>query len=441
MGAMLLASNPQWGLAADGKGFCVFGFEIYFYAVFIVVGMVAAAALSALLMKRRNLSPDLIFLLFIVCIPSAIIGARLFSCITDPNLGIQRFFDFRDGGLSIIGGVVAGVTAGLVVCVVKKVNFLRAADCVVINILFAQALGRWGNFFNAEVYGGVVTDPSMQWFPLAVPIAPGMSGIDSFGAANVTWHYAFFFYEMLANLVGWALLFSAAWYWKKKPNGVFTCAYFVWYGIVRTIMEPLRDPSYILGHKVPASLVMSILFIVLGVACIGLLLFLNYRKEGALIGSKKGDPCGITEYLSPNKDEQPYFSKINMFGANYPPKPSKEELKRLKEEKKAQRAAEKQAEEAEHAEEDGQTVTAEIPERTEPHEEAKLQTEEPQAAAQPVAEAVQQTETKQESPKKTAKPKQAGGKTAPSGTAKPKSKQSAAKTGQTNQRNKPPKKD
>ncbi len=336
MGVLLLANNPQWGLAADGKGFCVFGFEIYFYAVFIVVGMIAAAALSALLMKRRNMSPDLIFLLFIVCIPSAIVGARLFSCITDPNLGIAKFFDFRDGGLSIIGGVSLGVASGLAVCIIKKVNFLRAADCVVINILFAQALGRWWNFFNAEVYGGVVKDPSMHWFPFAVPIAPGLSGVDSFGAANATWHYAFFFYEMIVNMIGWALLFSAAWYWKKKPNGVFTCAYFVWYGTIRTIMEPLRDEQFILGHGVPASLVMSILFIIFGVIGIGLLLFFNYRKEHALLGSKEGDPCGITQYLSPNKNEQPYYSKINLLGANYPPKPSKEELKRLKKAGKGQ---------------------------------------------------------------------------------------------------------
>ena len=101
-------------------------------------------------------------------------------------------------------------------------------------------------------------------------------------------------------------------------------------------MEPLRDEQFILGHGVPASLVMSILFIIFGVIGIGLLLFFNYRKEHALLGSKEGDPCGITQYLSPNKNEQPYYSKINLLGANYPPKPSKEELKRLKKAGKGQ---------------------------------------------------------------------------------------------------------
>ena len=133
---------------ANERGIILFGFEIYYYAICIVCGMILAAVLSALLMKRRNMSVDLIYLLFIVCIPTAIVGARLFSCLTDPNIGIARFFDFRDGGLSITGGVLGGVLAGFVVCLIKKVNFLRVADCVVINILIAQALGRWGNFFN-----------------------------------------------------------------------------------------------------------------------------------------------------------------------------------------------------------------------------------------------------------------------------------------------------
>lgn len=63
-----------------------------------------------------------------------------------------------------------------------------------------------------------------------------------------------------------------------------------------------------------------------------MLLYLNYRKEGAIFGSKRGDPCGITEFLSPDPDEKPYFSKINVLGANYPPKPLKEGEREAEEE-------------------------------------------------------------------------------------------------------------
>lgn len=326
-----MQSSLLAAFSADGFGFTVFGLEIRYYALFIVSGMILAAVLSALLMKRRNMSSDFIYLLFIVCIPTAIVGTRLFYVLTDEGSTIADFFNFKDGGLSITGGVIGGVLAGFVVCLVKKVDFLRAADCVVINILIAQALGRWGNFFNAEVYGGVVTNPDLQFFPFAVPIVDGLSGIDAFGVEGAVWHYAFFFYEMVFNLIGWAILFTFTWFRKSKPNGLSVCLYFVWYGTVRSVMEPLRDPQFILGAGgIPWSLVFSILMVGLGVAAILALLIVNYMREGAFIGSRKGDPCGITQFIKAYKDEEPYYSKINMLGHLYPPKPPKEGKKKGK---------------------------------------------------------------------------------------------------------------
>lgn len=292
-------------------GIDIFGFTVTYYALCILAGIITATVLAALLMKRRNMSPDLILLLFVVCLPTAFVCARLYYCITDGMPASQWFSwtSLRSGGLSIIGGVIGGVAAGLVVCLIKKINFLRAADCVVITILIAQAIGRWGNYFNGEVYGAEITDPSKQWFPLAVEVGG-------------KWYQALFFYEGCINTVGFILLYAAAWFFAKKPNGIFTFAYFLWYGVVRTVMEPMRNPQYILGSgtDVMWSQLTAILMIVFGAVGIIVLLLLNYRKEGALIGSKKGDPCGITAYLTPNRNETPYFSKINMLGKNYPVK-------------------------------------------------------------------------------------------------------------------------
>ncbi len=312
MSSLLLADGPLFG--ANERGIIVFGFEIYYYAICIVTGIIVATTLSAILMKRRNMSPDFIFTLFVFCIPVALLCTRLFYCITD-GMPISQWFSWqsiREGGLSIVGGALGGVGTGFVVCKVKKISFLRAADCVVITILAAQAIGRWGNYFNQEVYGGLVTNPSQQWFPFAVQIGS-------------EWHYAFFFYESVINACGFAILYTLAWKWAKKPNGLFVCSYFVWYGTVRSIMEPLRDPRYILsGGGVPWSLVFSILMIVGGLIGAGLLLYFNYRKEGTPIGSKNGDPCGITAFIPAYKDDTPYYSKINMLGANYPPKPEEQ---------------------------------------------------------------------------------------------------------------------
>lgn len=319
MNTVLLAEDVLFG--ANRRGIIIFGFQIYYYALCIVTGMIVAAALSMLMMKRRNVSPDIVLMGFIICIPCALLGARLFYCITD-GMKISLWFNWdsiREGGLSILGGLIGGVLSVGIFCYVKKINFLRVADCVTPTILLAQAIGRWGNFFNQEVYGFEVTNPALQWFPFSV-------FIEDVGE----WHYALFFYEGVLNVIGFALLYLAAWKWHKKPNGVIGFSYFVWYGIVRAIMEPFRDPGYILGSEndVMWSQITSILMIVAGVVAIGVLLYFNYRKEGALIGSKTGDACAITKYVKCDKNDVPYFSKINVMGANYPPAPVKEKKKR-----------------------------------------------------------------------------------------------------------------
>lgn len=299
-------------LLADRPGIQIGSFTVYAYAIIIVCGMIAAACFSALLMKRRNVSPDLVFTLFVFCIPVALIGARLYYCIAD-RMDVSLWFQWdsvREGGLSILGGVIGGVAAGAVVCLVKRLNFFRVADCVVITILFAQAVGRWGNFVNGEVYGNLILDPSLQWFPVGVQV-------------NGNWYYALFFYESCINLVGFAILYLWAWFYTKKPNGVFTFCYFVWYGTVRALMEPLRNPAYILGEDQMWSQLTSVGMALFGVLGLAVILIWNYRKEGWFWGSKRGDPCSITKYIAAYRDDTPYFSKINLMGKNYPPKPDR----------------------------------------------------------------------------------------------------------------------
>ena len=142
------------------------------------------------------------------------------------------------------------------------------------GVILAQGIGRWGNFFNQEVYGGLVSDPSLQWFPFSVYIE-----------STHSWHYAFFFYESMLNLIVFALLFMLMWKFHKKPSGLSLAGYLVGYGVVRAIMEPLRDPQYILGDKVQISWVMAIIMAVAGVMLAVCLLIWNYKKYGRLFGA------------------------------------------------------------------------------------------------------------------------------------------------------------
>ena len=327
MRSLLLAKNP---------GIDIFGTTIYAYALIIVFGMLVAFVVITALFRRRNMSKDLFLTFFCICLPICLVTTRLFYCITD-GLPVKDWFDFnsiRNGGLSIIGGIVGGVFSIAGVCYFKKVNFFRVADCVVVGLLFAQAIGRWGNFANQEVYGAVVENEALQCFPFAVYINHTADGHclqtftltfqKWFGTEQTitggTWHYAFFFYESFANTIVGILLFINAWKNPKKPNGLNAGVYLTSYGVVRSIMEPLRDPSFILGDGVQWSLVFSILLMLLGLIFIFVALYINRKKEGAWIGSKTGDPYAITEYLKDVKDEVAYFDKLNMMCSIHPEK-------------------------------------------------------------------------------------------------------------------------
>lgn len=304
---IMSVSNLLWPLDPSVK---IFGVEIHAYAIIIVCGMIAAFFIINALFRRRNMSPDLFLTFFVICLPIAILTTRLFYCITDglPVSEWLKWSSIRQGGLSIVGGIIGGAASIAVVCLVKKVNFLRVGDCVVVGLLFAQSLGRWGNFVNQEVYGAEVTNHALQFFPFAVYINKTGS-----------WHYAFFFYESVVTMTAAALLFINAWRNGKKPNGINVALYFIVYGLTRSIMEPLRDSTYILnGDGVPWSLVLSLIMLAAGSALLIYLLWHNKKTEGKLIGSAKGEQYGIVEFIGDSKDEKPLLDKWNMMCRIYP---------------------------------------------------------------------------------------------------------------------------
>ena len=262
--------------------FTVFGLDIRFYAIMILIGVLLAIVVVSFLFKRRNIPVGWVIDLLLCVLPLGIIGARTFSVLTERGSSIADWFNFQGGGLSITGGIIGGALGVVLFCLIHKINFLRVADCLVPGLILAQAIGRWGNFFNQEVYGGKVTDPALQWFPFAVYI-------DDVGE----WHYAFFFYEMLANLLIFALLFTLMWKCNKRPSGLSMAGYFFGYGLVRSIMEPLRDPQFQLGHTVMISEVFAILMCVGGFLLAAVLIGWNKYKHGSFFGSKNSEPLAV----------------------------------------------------------------------------------------------------------------------------------------------------
>lgn len=235
--------------------FSLFGIDVYWYGLLIVIGIVLAVILSSNELKRQGKDPEIVSDLALWVLPSAIIGARLWYVIFefDRYNNILEMINVRDGGLAIHGGIIFGALAALIFTKKRKINFMKLADIIFIFLPLAQAIGRWGNFINNEAHGGPTN------LPWAVIID---------GAA----YHPTFFYESLGNFI----LSMSLWYIyrKKKPTtGSIVSIYLICYGILRFFVEGLRTDSLWWGPIRVAQLI-SISFIVLG------LIVLYFSRKG-----------------------------------------------------------------------------------------------------------------------------------------------------------------
>lgn len=243
----------------DGNvAFRIGSFEIYWYAIMIVSGMICAMIVAGILLKKRGYKSDLIIDFSLLTLPLAIIGARLFYVLftLDRNWTFKEIINIRTGGLAIYGGVIFGAVGVLITTIVKKfkaADFFDVGDSIVPGLILAQAIGRWGNFFNQEAYGNAVTDPNLQFFPYAVFI-DDMQG----------YYQATFFYESFFNIIGFAILFVLAYRLAGKYRGLIISGYCLWYGLVRAVVEGLRTDSLYSGD-LRVSQVISFVLIVVGI--------------------------------------------------------------------------------------------------------------------------------------------------------------------------------
>ncbi len=248
--------------------------NIYYYAICIMLGMLAAALCAIPLFKKRGFNPEMILDVMIAIIPLSIIFARawyvvmdldqftatsFFSKEYDPDgvFSIRLALSFRDGGMAIHGGILGGAIGLIIVSAIKKVKVGRLCDLGASLLPLGQAIGRLGNYFNQEVYGKV-TD--ITWFPYA-----------TFIEKTGQYHVALCFHEMFLNLLLFIFLYVFLMNYKGKRNGYSVGFYFLFYGIIRAVMEPMRDAEFNMGNSepilgLPAMTWISILIIIVAVA-------------------------------------------------------------------------------------------------------------------------------------------------------------------------------
>lgn len=222
-------------------------FHVMWYGVLISLGMVMALLYCAYRCRQNNISFDDLTDIAIFTILFGVVGARLYYVAFTPDRfkTIWDVLDIRSGGLAIYGGVIAGALTIFVMCkFIKKINWRTLFDCAAPGVMLAQAMGRWGNFFNGEAFGGIVEEGHPLYF-LRMGLISNNTVAD-FGTTQMCYVHPTFLYESLWNVLGFVLI--NMFYKKlKKFEGEVALCYFAWYGFGRMFIEGLRTDSLYLG--------------------------------------------------------------------------------------------------------------------------------------------------------------------------------------------------
>lgn len=250
------------------------GISIRWYSVLILLGIIIGYFIAAREGKKFDLPKDFIFDLCFWVVIFGIIGARLYYCLfnfsiyKDNPLEILKVWH---GGLAIHGGILGGLIALLIYCNIRKVNPFRMCDIAVPSLILAQAIGRWGNFFNMEAHGPATTLANLQNLHIPDFIIRGMN-------IQGIYYHPTFLYESLWCLLGFIIILLIRKYYKYLKTGQLTCVYLMWYSIGRVFIESLRTDSLMLGNFKVAQLISLIMF------TIGLVVFIylcfNKLKKG-----------------------------------------------------------------------------------------------------------------------------------------------------------------
>lgn len=262
--------NLGWIFENVPDGFTIFGIEIKLYGLIISLGFLLGFLSAYYEAKRTKQDPELYLDYVTYMVIPAIIGARLYYVIFAFDKykdNLWEIFNIRGGGLAIYGGIIACVITLIVLAKKRKQNMFLMSDTCAMGLLIGQILGRWGNFFNREAYGGY-TD---SLFAMAIPVQDAqvvneelLSHLIYFDEIPYIQVHPTFFYESLWNL---GLLIIIFFYRKhKKFHGEITAIYFLGYGIGRFWIEGLRQDQLILatisGVAVPVSQVVAVILIV-----------------------------------------------------------------------------------------------------------------------------------------------------------------------------------
>lgn len=245
------------------KTIMIGNFSIALYGIVIGLGMILGLSLAARVAKKTGHDPDVIWDLAAPLLIFGIMGARIYYVIfmwdyykDDPI----QILNLRGGGLAIYGGIIAGVLTLYIYCRIKKQKFPLILDFVIYGLLVGQIMGRWGNFFNREVFGEYTNNLLAMRIPVSMvreqDISASIAAHMAEGTNYIQVHPTFL-YEGMWNLA--ILIFLLLYLEHKKFDGEIALLYFAGYGIGRALIESIRtDQLYIPGTQIPVSMVLGL---------------------------------------------------------------------------------------------------------------------------------------------------------------------------------------
>lgn len=274
---------PHLGIVLDhvAKAFSVGSLEIACYGIVLAAAMVTGLLLVMKVADRTGQRGDDYFDLGMIAIVVSVVCARIYYVAFSWNYyssHLGEIINIREGGLAIYGGVIGGVVTTALFCKIRKIKFLKTADTAILGLVWGQALGRWGNFFNREAFGGY-TD---NLFAMQLPVSDVRSGeitaemwekVKRIGGTEYIQVHPTFLYESMWNIGVLLILLFLTFRVKRKYDGMVFLNYLLLYGIGRFWIEGLRTDQLLLpGTQIPVSQLLS------GVLAVTALFFLIINK-------------------------------------------------------------------------------------------------------------------------------------------------------------------
>jgi phosphatidylglycerol:prolipoprotein diacylglycerol transferase len=260
--------------------------SIYWYGVVYAIGLAVTFVVVEREARRRGLDTGLLVNGLIIIAVAALIGGRLYHV-------IDQWDRYRDNllaivlppysGLGVYGGIVTGFAAGILYARWKRQPILAWADVAAPGMLTMQAVGRWGNFFNQELYG----PPTNLPWGIAITCANRTAtwACPPLGSTTVdAGFHPLFLYESLSGALGAIVLLVLARRVRSLRPGDLVLLFFAWYGATRFLLEPLRSDNWTIGGIAVASMIS-------GAVVLGALVVLAWRhRPGARATAAEAPP-------------------------------------------------------------------------------------------------------------------------------------------------------